>query len=41
MIGFGKRDKVLEDGWYSIERYCGALRMRIEALDLRRVTRMV
>jgi len=37
-IGFGKSDKVLDDGWYSIERHCAALRSLIEALDLQDIT---
>ena len=37
-IGFGKSDKVLDDGWYSIERHSLALRALIEGLDLERLT---
>ncbi|MEM7413783.1 MAG: haloalkane dehalogenase [Myxococcota bacterium] len=41
MIGFGKSDKVLDDGWYSIERHCRSLRSLVEALDLQRVSLIV
>lgn len=34
-IGFGRSDKVTDDGWYSIERHVRAHRQLIEALDLK------
>lgn len=37
-VGFGKSDKVTDDGWYVIERHCEMLRFVIESLDLRRIT---
>ncbi len=37
-IGFGRSDKVLEDGWYSIDRHRQHLGQLITALDLQRVT---
>ena len=38
LIGFGKSDKVTDDGWFVIERHCETLRFLIESLDLRRIT---
>jgi haloalkane dehalogenase len=40
-IGFGKSDKVLDDGWYVIERHVESIRSLIEALDLRGATLVV
>ena len=40
-IGFGRSDKVVDDGWYSIARHTAAHRQLIEALDLRDVTLFV
>jgi haloalkane dehalogenase len=37
-IGFGRSDKVVDDGWYSIERHVRAHHGLIEALDLRHIT---
>jgi haloalkane dehalogenase len=37
-IGFGRSDKPVDDGWYSIARHTAAHRALIEALDLRGVT---
>jgi haloalkane dehalogenase len=37
-IGFGRSDKVVDDGWYSIERHVQAHRALIEGLDLRNIT---
>lgn len=37
-IGFGRSDKVLDDGWYTIEKHSLALRSLIEQLDLERTT---
>jgi len=37
-LGFGKSDKVLDDGWYSIEKHCRALRSLIDALELCDIT---
>ncbi|MES2344021.1 MAG: alpha/beta fold hydrolase [Pseudomonadota bacterium] len=37
-IGFGRSDKVTDDGWYSIARHVAAHRLLIETLDLRAVT---
>jgi haloalkane dehalogenase len=37
-IGFGKSDKVVDDGWYVIERHIESVRSLIEALDLRQIT---
>ncbi|WP_309645506.1 alpha/beta fold hydrolase [Phenylobacterium sp.] len=37
-IGFGRSDKPIDDGWYSIARHVAAHRALIEALDLREVT---
>lgn len=37
-IGFGRSDKVLDDGWYSIERHRAVLRSLIEGIDLQRIT---
>lgn len=37
-IGFGRSDKVLDDGWYTIERHSLALRSLVEGLDLDRIT---
>jgi haloalkane dehalogenase len=37
-IGFGRSDKVVDDGWYSIARHAAAHRTLIEALDLGDVT---
>lgn len=37
-IGFGRSDKVIDDGWYSIARHTSAHRALIEALDLRGAT---
>lgn len=34
-IGFGRSDKVVDDGWYTIERHVEMQRALIEALDLR------
>jgi haloalkane dehalogenase len=36
-IGFGRSDKVTDDGWYSIERHADLQRRLIEELDLRRI----
>lgn len=40
-IGFGRSDKVMDDGWYSIARHVAAHRALIEALDLTDVTLFV
>ncbi|MBI3695936.1 MAG: alpha/beta fold hydrolase [Acidobacteria bacterium] len=40
-IGFGKSDKVTEDGWYTIERHIQSIRWLIESLDLRDITLVV
>lgn len=40
-IGFGRSDKVVDDGWYVIERHCESLRHLIDTLDLRRITLFV
>lgn len=37
-IGFGRSDKVIDEGWYSINRHVAAHRRLIEVLDLREVT---
>lgn len=37
-IGFGRSDKVIDDGWYSIARHVAAHRALVEALDLRDAT---
>jgi haloalkane dehalogenase len=37
-IGFGRSDKVIDDGWYSIARHIAAHRLLIEALDLSGIT---
>lgn len=37
-IGFGKSDKVTDEGWYSIARHTRAHRALIEALDLKAMT---
>ncbi|MBA4181081.1 MAG: haloalkane dehalogenase [Anaerolinea sp.] len=37
-LGFGKSDKALDDGWYSIERHSLALGSFIEGLGLERIT---
>ena len=37
-IGFGRSDKVTDEGWYTINRHVAALRTLIEALDLRDIT---
>ncbi|MEE2703208.1 MAG: alpha/beta fold hydrolase [Myxococcota bacterium] len=37
-IGFGKSDKVLDDGWYSIERHSQACAHLIRELGLERIT---
>ena len=37
-IGFGRSDKVVDEGWYSIARHTAAHRALIEALDLRDAT---
>lgn len=37
-IGFGKSDKVIDAGWYSIARHMQAHRTLVEALDLRNIT---
>ena len=37
-IGFGRSDKVIDDGWYSIARHVAAHRTLVESLDLRDVT---
>lgn len=37
-LGFGRSDKPLDDGWYSIARHTAAHRALIEALDLTGVT---
>ncbi|MBS0408614.1 MAG: alpha/beta fold hydrolase [Proteobacteria bacterium] len=37
-IGFGRSDKVIDDGWYSIARHVAAHRTLIEALDLQDIT---
>lgn len=36
-IGFGRSDKVVDDGWYSIDRHVEMQRRLIEALDLRTI----
>jgi haloalkane dehalogenase len=36
-IGFGRSDKVVDDGWYIIDRHVEAQRELIDALDLRRL----
>jgi len=40
-VGFGKSDKVVEDGWYVIERHIESVRFLIESLDLREATLVV
>jgi len=40
-IGFGRSDKVIDDGWYSIARHTAAHGQLIETLDLRGVTLFV
>lgn len=40
-IGFGRSDKPIDDGWYSIARHIAAHRALIEALDLHDVTLFV
>ncbi len=40
-IGFGKSDKVLDDGWYSIDKHQRALAELVVSLDLKRITVMV
>ncbi len=40
-IGFGRSDKPVDDGWYSIARHTAAHRALIQALDLRGVTLFV
>jgi haloalkane dehalogenase len=40
-IGFGRSDKVIDDGWYSIGRHVAAHRALVEALDLTGVTLFV
>jgi len=40
-IGFGRSDKVTDDGWYSIARHTAAHRALIEALDLRDISLFV
>jgi len=37
-IGFGRSDKVIADGWYSIARHIAAHKLLIETLDLRDIT---
>lgn len=37
-IGFGRSDKPIDDGWYSIARHVAAHRALIETLDLRDIT---
>lgn len=37
-IGFGRSDKVTDDGWYSITRHVAAHRLLVETLDLRGAT---
>lgn len=37
-LGFGRSDKPIDDGWYSIARHTAAHRALIEALDLQGVT---
>ena len=37
-IGFGRSDKVTDDGWYSIARHVAAHRLLVETLDLRGAT---
>jgi haloalkane dehalogenase len=37
-IGFGRSDKPVDDGWYSIARHTAAHRVLVETLDLRGVT---
>lgn len=37
-IGFGRSDKVTEDGWYVIDRHVERLRDFIEKLDLKNIT---
>ena len=41
LVGFGKSDKVLDDGWYVIERHVESVRALVEALDLRDITLVV
>ncbi|MFN0093453.1 MAG: alpha/beta fold hydrolase [Dehalococcoidia bacterium] len=40
-LGFGKSDKVVEDGWYTYERHVLALKELVHALDLQGVTLVV
>ena len=37
-IGFGRSDKVTDDGWYSITRHVAAHRLLVKTLDLRGAT---
>lgn len=37
-IGFGKSDKITDDGWYVIERHVESIRSLIRSLDLRDIT---
>lgn len=36
-VGFGRSDKVVDDGWYTIDRHVDVQRSVIDELDLRRV----
>ncbi len=40
-VGFGRSDKVVDDGWYVIERHVETVRALIDALDLREITLVV
>lgn len=40
-VGFGRSDKVADDGWYTIERHCQVARHVVEQLDLRDITLVV
>jgi haloalkane dehalogenase len=40
-VGFGRSDKVVDDGWYVIERHIECLAHVIQSLDLRDVTAVV
>jgi haloalkane dehalogenase len=36
-VGFGRSDKVVDDGWYTIDRHVAMQRALLETLDLRRI----
>jgi len=38
MIGFGRSDKVTDEGWYTLDAHVGMLKGLIELLDLRNMT---